>query len=236
MKVKKILVLSGVVAAAGLMALSAGARVSASKANIDVAVLLPDSKSSVRWETQDRRFLAAAFKAAGLKASIVNAEGDAQKQRTQADQALSQGAKVILLVNLDSGSGAAIEAAAKAKGVKVIDYDRLTLKGSASYYVSFNNVAVGRLQGEGLVAALKANGMYGKKPVVAELNGSPTDNNATLFKQGYDSVLNPLYKNGTFVKGPDQSVPGWDNQKGLQIFEREKTLMVEPLSEADEAF
>lgn len=220
MKVKKILVLSGVVAAAGLMAVNAGARVGASKANIDVAVLLPDSKSSVRWETQDRRFLAAAFKAAGLKASIVNAEGDAQKQRSQADQALTNGAKVILLVNLDSGSGAAIEAAAKAKGAKVIDYDRLTLKGSASYYVSFNNVAVGRLQGQGLVAALKANGMYGKKPVVAELNGAPTDNNATLFKQGYDSVLNPLYKSGTFVKGPDQSVPGWDNQKGLTIFEQ----------------
>ena len=178
-----------------------------SHANVDVAVLLPDTKSSVRWETQDRRYLGDAFKAAGLKYSITNALNDPQKQRAQAEQALTNGAKVLLLVNLDSGSGAAIEALAKAKGAKVIDYDRLTLKGNASYYVSFDNVGVGVLQGKGIVACLKASGEYGKKPVVAELNGAPTDNNATLFAQGYNSVLNPLYKNGTFVKGPNQSVP-----------------------------
>lgn len=201
-------------------ATSASSKSNKATANIQVAVLLPDSKSSVRWETQDRRFLADAFKAAGISASIVNAEGDAQKQASQAETALANGAKVILLVNLDSGSGASIEAAAKAKGAQTIDYDRLTLKGSAAYYVSFNNVAVGRLQGEGLVAALKASGKYSQHPVIAELNGSPTDNNATLFKQGYDSVLNPLYKNGTFKKGPDQSVPAWNNQTALTIFEQ----------------
>jgi D-xylose transport system substrate-binding protein len=189
-------------------------------ATTDVAVLLPDSKSSVRWETQDRRFLGAAFKKAGVTYSIVNAEADAQKQRSQAEQALTNGAKVILLVNLDSGSGAAIETLAASKGAKTIDYDRLTLKGKASYYVSFDNVQVGKLQGQGIVSALRASGMYSKKPVVAELNGSPTDNNATLFKRGYDSVLSPLYKNGTFMKGPDQSVPAWDNQKALTIFEQ----------------
>lgn len=188
--------------------------------SVDVGVLLPDSKSSVRWETQDRRFLAAAFKAAGVSASIVNAEGDRQKQRAQAEQALTNGAKVLLLVNLDSGSGAAIQALAKSRDAQVIDYDRLTLNGQTAYYVSFNNVAVGRLQGQGLVSCLKANGMYSKKPVVAELHGSPTDNNATLFRQGYESVLNPLYKNGTFTKGPQQAVPDWDNQKALTIFEQ----------------
>jgi D-xylose transport system substrate-binding protein len=127
---------------------------------------------------------------------------------------------VILLVNLDSGSGAAIQALAKARGAKVIDYDRLTLKGSTTYYVSFNNVAVGRLQGEGLVGCLKANGSYSRKPVVAELHGSPTDNNATLFRQGYESVLNPLYRSKTLTKGPQQAVPDWDNQKALAIFEQ----------------
>lgn len=206
--------------AVGLVAGTASARPVGAAAGIQVGVLLPDSKSSVRWETQDRRFLAAAFKAAGISASIVNAEGDAQKQRAQAETALANGAKVLLLVNLDSGSGAAIEKLAASKGAKTIDYDRLTLKGSAAYYVSFDNVKVGVLQGQGLVSCLKANGMYSKKPVIAELNGSPTDNNATLFKQGYDSVLNPLYKNGTFKKGPDQSVPQWDNQKALTIFEQ----------------
>jgi D-xylose transport system substrate-binding protein len=197
-----------------------GASTKAKSANVDVAVLLPDSKSSVRWETQDRPRLAAAFKAAGVSASIVNAEGDPQRQISQADQALTNGAKVILLVNLDSASGAAIENKAIARGAKVIDYDRLTLKGKAAYYVSFNNVRVGQLQGQGLVNCLKSNGSYGKKPVIAELNGSPTDNNATLFKRGYDSVLNPLYKKGVFKKGPDQWVPQWDNQKALTIFEQ----------------
>lgn len=206
--------------ATAVMAATASARVDATDATTQVAVLLPDSKSSVRWETQDRRFLAAAFKAAGVSYSIVNAEGDRQRQRAQAEQALTNGAKVILLVNLDSGSGAAIQALAKARGAKVIDYDRLTLKGSTAYYVSFNNVAVGRLQGQGLVGCLKANGMYSKKPVVAQLHGSPTDNNATLFRQGYQSVLNPLFKNGTFTKGPAQAVPDWDNQKALTIFEQ----------------
>jgi len=206
--------------AAAASAIAASGSKAKRTASIDVAVLLPDSKSSVRWETQDRRFLGSAFKAAGLKYSITNAEGDAQRQRAQAEQALTNGAKVLLLVNLDSGSGAAIETLAASKGAKTIDYDRLTLKGKAAYYVSFDNVQVGKLQGKGLVAGLKANGSYSKHPVIAELNGSPTDNNATLFKQGYDSILNPLYKSGTFKKGPDQSVPAWDNQKALTIFEQ----------------
>jgi D-xylose transport system substrate-binding protein len=121
-------------------------------------------------------------------------------------------------VNLDSGSGAAIEANAKSRGVKVIDYDRLTLKGSAEYYVSFDNVAVGKLQGQGLVDCLNKGGA--SKPNIAELNGSPTDNNATLFKQGYDSVLKPLYDSGKAKKVADQSVPDWDNQQALTIFEQ----------------
>ena len=163
---KRLLVALGITAAvAGVAATSALASSARHTANADVCVLLPDSKSSVRWETADRRYLAAAFAKAGVSNTIVNAEGDAQKQRSQADQCLTNGAKVILLVNLDSGSGAAIEKAAAAKGAKTIDYDRLTLKGSASYYVSFDNVAVGRLQGQGVVSALKASGMLAKKPV-----------------------------------------------------------------------
>jgi D-xylose transport system substrate-binding protein len=181
-----------------------------------VAVLLPDSKSSVRWETQDRKYLGDAFKAAGVDSTIVNAEGDPATQRTQAEQAITNGAKVLLLVDLDPGSGSAIIANAKKNGVKVIDYDRLTLGGDADYYVSFDNTAVGKLQGEGLAKCLQGK----SKPVVAELNGSPTDNNATLFAAGYDGVLNPLYESGKFVKGPNQSVPEWDNQKALTIFEQ----------------
>jgi D-xylose transport system substrate-binding protein len=179
-------------------------------------VLLPDTKSSVRWETYDRPLLTQAFKAAGVDATVENAEGDKSAQQQQAEQAITNGAKVLLLTNLDSGSGAAIEANAASHGVKVIDYDRLTLKGTADYYVSFDNVKVGKLQGQGLVNCLgNTNGQS-----IAELNGSPTDNNATLFAQGYNSVLNPLYKSGKLKKAADQSVPDWDNQQALTIFEQ----------------
>lgn len=181
-----------------------------------VAVLLPDSKSSVRWETVDRPFLKAAFDKAGVEAEIQNAEGDKSAQQQQAEQAITNGAKVLLLVNLDSGSGAAIAANAKAQGVKVVDYDRLTLKGDSDYYVSFDNEEVGRLQGQGLVDCLEG----ADKPAVAVLNGSPTDNNATLFKAGYDSVINPKFKSGEWTEVADQSVPDWDNQKALTIFEQ----------------
>jgi D-xylose transport system substrate-binding protein len=214
------IVLSVLVAAASVTVALSATATAAKKANADACVLLPDTKSSIRWESFDRPYLNKAFKAAGVSSLILNAQNDAQRQRSQLDQCLTNGAKVVLLTNLDPGSGAAITNAAIAKGAKVIDYDRLVVGSKASYYVSFDNVKVGRLEGQGIVAGLKANGMYSKHPVIAELNGAPTDNNAKLFKQGYDSVYGPLYKNGTFKKGPDQSVPAWDNQKALTIFEQ----------------
>jgi D-xylose transport system substrate-binding protein len=184
---------------------------------VQVGVLLPDTKSSKRWESTDRPELNKVLAAAGLTHTVVNAQGDPATQRTQADQALTNGAKVIMLVDLDPGSGAAIIKAAHAKGAKVIDYDRLTLGGGADYYVSYDNAKVGGLQGHGLVKCMTAAGT--SKPVIAELNGSPTDNNATLFAQGYNAVLKPKYTSGAYVKGPNQSVPDWDNQKALTIYE-----------------
>jgi D-xylose transport system substrate-binding protein len=194
---------------------SSGTATAAAKAG-KVGVLLPDSKSSVRWETVDRPFLKKAFADAGVDADIQNAEGDKSTQQQQAEQMITNGAKVLLLVNLDSGSGAAIQANANSRGVKVIDYDRLTLGGSADYYVSFNNVKVGELQGQGLDKCLQASG--GKNIVF--LNGSPTDNNATLFAQGAHSVLDPKIDDGTYKKVAEQAVPDWDNQKALTIFEQ----------------
>lgn len=160
--------------------------------NVDIAVLLPDSKSSARWENDDRKYFAEAFDAAGVTYSIVNAEGDAQTQTTQAEQAITNGAKVILLVNLDSGSGASIIADGRAAGVKMIDYDRLTIQGpGADFYVSFNGYAVGQLQGQGLIDAVKASGM--QPPInVGILDGSPTDNNATLFSLGMHCGINDV--------------------------------------------
>jgi D-xylose transport system substrate-binding protein len=183
-----------------------------------VGIILPDTKSSQRWGTDDPKYLKAAFDAAGVTYDMQNAQGDKQQFQTIADSMISEGVKVLITVNLDSGTGAAVLAKAKQAGIATIDYDRLTLGGGANYYVSFDNVKVGQLQGQGLVDCLKAKNYT--KPVVAELNGSPTDNNATLFAQGYDGVLNPLYANGTLQKGPNRSVPDWDNATGGTYFEQ----------------
>ena len=102
----------------------------------------------------------------------------------------------------------------------MIEYDRQVIGGSAEIYISWDGKAVGVLQGKGVVAGLKAKGLYTKKPVVAELHGGQTDNNSFLFKSGYEAVLNPLYRNGTLKKGPQQFTPGWDNQKAGTIFEQ----------------
>jgi D-xylose transport system substrate-binding protein len=183
-----------------------------------VGVILPDTKSSARWATDDIKYLKQAFDAAGVQADIQNAQGDKTQFQTIADGMISSGVKVLMIVNLDSGTGKAVLDKAKNAGIATIDYDRLTLNGGANYYVSFDNVKVGELQGQGLVQCL-TDKKY-TKPKVAELNGSPTDNNATLFAQGYDSVLKPKYADGTYVKGPNQSVPDWDNAQAGTIFEQ----------------
>jgi len=183
-----------------------------------IGVILPDSKSSARWETADRKYLEQAFKSAGVDYDIQNAQNDKNAFQTIADQMISSGVTALMIVNLDSGTGKAVLDKAKQQGVATIDYDRLTLGGSASYYVSFDNVAVGKLQGEGLTKCLTA--MNKTKPVVAYLNGSPTDNNATLFKQGYDGVIKAKFDAGEYTKGPDQSVPEWDNAQAQTIFEQ----------------
>ncbi len=179
-----------------------------------VGVILPDSASSARWETADRKYLTEAFTAAGVESDIQNAGGDKTKFASLCDQMIGEGVAVLMIVNLDSDTGAACETKATAQGIKTIDYDRLTLGGGASYYVSFDNVAVGTAQGEGLVKCMKANGKTSGP--VALLNGSPTDNNATLFKQGYEAAI----KAAGYTIAADQSVPDWDNTKAGTIFEQ----------------
>src|ERR671937_514118 len=154
-------------------------------------------------------------------AAVLVAHADPQKQKSQAQQCLAQGAKVILLDQLDPASGASITNLAVGQGAKVIAYDRLVVGSKASYYVSFDNVKLGKLQGKGLVSALRAKGKYGSHPVIAELNGDIKDNNAKLFKSGYDSILGPLYKSGTFKKATagDQWT-NWDPIKGRQIMDQ----------------
>lgn len=208
----------------GLIAAAASARTTApatKSASVKACVLLPDTVTSTRYTLFDAPYLKAAFKKAGIPALILNAHKDPQKQKSQAQQCLAQGAKVALFDQLDPASGASITNLLVAGGAKVIDYDRLVVGSKASYYVSHNSVAVGKLQGKGLVGALQAKKQYSKHPVIAELNGDVKDNNAKLFKQGYDSVLKPLYKNGTFklAKSGDQWTD-WDAIKGRRIFDQ----------------
>jgi D-xylose transport system substrate-binding protein len=184
-------------------------------AGFQVGVILPDTQSSVRWESFDKPYLMAAFKTAKIGVDIQNANGDTTKFGQIADSMIQEKVKVLIIVNLDSASGAQVEKKAKDAGIKTIDYDRLTLGGYADYYVSFDNTKVGELQGATLITCI------GNKPGarIIEVNGSPTDNNATLFKKGYDSQLQPKYDSG-WKKVGDKSVPGWDNAQAGTIFEQ----------------
>ncbi len=177
-----------------------------------VGIILPDTKSSARWETQDRPNLEAAFKEAGVDFDIQNANGDKAAMATIADQMIANGATVLAIVNLDNESGAAIQKKAAAQGVQTIDYDRLTLGGDADYYVSFNNTTVGELQGKGLDKCLGG----GDKKIVY-LNGSPSDSNATAFSAGAHSVLDPM---SNYKVVAEQAVPDWDNQQAGTIYEQ----------------
>ncbi|GAA1435963.1 substrate-binding domain-containing protein [Mycobacterium cookii] len=177
-----------------------------------IGVILPDTESSVRWESADRPALEAAFEEAGVDYDIQNAEGDANKMTQIADSMIGNGVTVLAIVNLDSESGAAIQEKAASQGVATIDYDRLTLGGSAEYYVSFDNTKVGELQGQGLADCLGD-----KEANIVYLNGSPTDNNATLFAEGAHSVLDEM-SNYTVVG--EQAVPDWDNEQAATIFQQ----------------
>ncbi|AGZ43101.1 sugar ABC transporter substrate-binding protein [Actinoplanes friuliensis] len=183
-----------------------------------VGVILPDTTTSQRWGSDDPKLLKAAFDKAAVPVDIRNADGKAENFTRIADEMIAGGASVLLLANLDADSGRAVIAKAKRAGVKTIDYDRLTLNGGADYYVSFDNEEVGRMQGRGLVKCLKNKGVA--NPRIAYLNGATTDNNATLFKAGSDEVLQPKYDDGSFLKGPDQSVPRWNNDDGRFIFDQ----------------
>jgi D-xylose transport system substrate-binding protein len=215
-----VLLLVAVAVVGTVVATSATASTQKKAAGGDVCVLFPDPATSIRWVHYDAPAMKAELAKAGVTSQIYNANNDAQKQKAQADQCLASGAKVIVEVAIDAGSASAIEKEAKAKGVPSIDYDRQVKGGVASIYVSFDGRQVGVLQGKGVVNGLKANGKYSQHPVVAEVNGGSTDANSFLFKGGYDSILKPLYANGTLKKGPDQFVPGWDNQKAGTIFDQ----------------
>ena len=186
-------------------------------------VLLPDTASSDRWEKDDRRFFGEAFEAAGLSEgddfTIVNAEGDANTQQSQAEQAISDGASVIVLTSLDTGSGATIIDQAKEADVQVVEYDRFNTGGSGgAAYVSFDNVAVGAAMAEDVEPAIDALGVSPAR--IVELNGGEEDNNSFLFKQGYDETVQQRVDAGDWELVADQFVPGWDNAEAQTLMEQ----------------
>jgi D-xylose transport system substrate-binding protein len=201
-------------------------------ADSSIWVLLPDSASSDRWESQDRPAFEAAFDEAGVDYTIVNAEGDAQQQQSQADQAIAEGAGVILLTNLDSGSGATIIDTARAAGVATVDYDRETVEGDgADVYVSFDNVVVGQTMAEVLEPAIDA--LDTETPNVVMLNGGPTDDNARLFKEGYNETVSARVEAGDWNLVADEDVPDWDNDEAGRIMEQ---ILTDANNEVDAVF
>ena len=183
---------------------------------VKVGVILPDTESSARWEGFDKPLLTEAMRAEGLEADIQNAQGDEQKFSTLADGMIASGAKVLVIAALSNESGAAVAAKAKAQGIPVIDYDRLNLGGTSDYYVSFDNVKVGELQGQGLVQGLGTK----QGAQIIEIQGSPTDNNGTLFYNGLQNIVKPKYDSGEYSLVGSQRIPEWDNQVGGTTFEQ----------------
>ncbi|WP_242616382.1 sugar ABC transporter substrate-binding protein [Microterricola gilva] len=192
-----------------------GSSESAQPAADRACVILPDAASSPRWENLDRPALDTALTDAGFEADIQNAQGDTSQYATIADQQLSKGCGVMLLVDLEGAAGAVTEKA-QAEGIPVIAYDR-PIEG-ADYYVSFDNFKVGELQGQSIVDGLKAEGKDPATAIVVYMGGDATDGNAKMFHDGADSVM------AAAGIVPAAEPPGiWDGDKSATNFEQALT-------------
>ena len=184
-----------------------------------IALLLPESKTA-RYESQDRPNFNRKLKELCPDCEILysNADQDAAKQQQQAEAAITKGAKVMVLDPVDAASAGAIVQRAKQSQIPVISYDRLITDADIDYYISFDNVQVGKLQGESLVQKLEEDG---KKGSIVMINGAPTDNNAKLFKQGAHGVID---KSGLKV-GKEYDTPDWSPDKAQQEMEQAITAL-----------
>jgi D-xylose transport system substrate-binding protein len=184
-----------------------------------IALLLPETKTT-RYETADRPDFEAKVKALCADCEIIysNADQDASKQQSQAEAAITSGAKVLVLDPVDSASAAGIAKRAKSSGIPVVSYDRLITGAPVDYYISFDNVKVGQLQGESLIEQL---GGSGDGKTIVMINGAPTDNNAKLFKQGAHSVLD---KSGVKI-AKEYDTPDWSPDKAQTEMEQALTAV-----------
>lgn len=178
-----------------------------------VGILLPETASSARWESKDHPLLVKAIQAAIPNAHIdyANAQGDSNLQVQQADTDLANGDCILIVGAHDSVAAAAIVARAKAQNVPVIAYDRMIESKDLNYYVSFDNIRVGQLQGQYIADHYQAYAAQGKSVNIMMISGSQTDNNALLFSEGVHSVLDPLFADGTLNNVYETFTPNWDN-------------------------
>ena len=196
-----------------------------SSAGGTIALLLPETKTT-RYETADRPDFQAKFMQLCPNCKIIysNANQDATTQANQVDAALTNGAKVLVLDPVDSAAAAALADKAQAQGVPVIAYDRLILNSTGvNYYVSFDNEKVGQLQAQSLVDALNKAGKT--NPSIVMINGSPTDNNAKLFKQGAHSVFDPLVKAGKLTIAKEYDTPDWSPDQAQNEMQQALTAL-----------
>ncbi len=208
-----LVLISGVIAACGsessTTAPTTGSGGTTNSGGKVVALFLPDAKTA-RYETADRPYFEAKMKELCPDCQVIynNANQDASVQLQQAEAALTNGAQVLVLDPVDSAAAASIADKAKAQNVPVIAYDRLILNSDGvSYYISFDNESVGKLQAESLVAELTTQGIA--NPTIVMINGSPTDNNAKLFKAGAHSVFDPLVSAGKLTIANEYDTPDW---------------------------
>jgi D-xylose transport system substrate-binding protein len=185
-------------------------------------VILPDTTSSTRYTLYDAPLLKAAFDAAGIRSDIQNAQGSTANFQQIAQSMIGEGVKVLIIDSIDPTSGIAVEQQATAAGIKVIDYDRVNPGGKAAYYVSFDNLEVGTLQGQTLVDCLNQSGVSNPKIIMVD-GGTDVDNNAVLFAQGAKSVLQPLQQQGKLTIESEVVDKGWDIANAAPVFSQALT-------------
>lgn len=213
---KTSLISIGAVLAASALVL-AGCSASGGSSSSRACVILPDTESSPRWESNDRPALEKALTDAGYETDIQNAGGDTAKYATIADQQLSKGCGVMVLVDLQ-GAGVTVAEKAKAQGIPVVAYDRPIA--GADYYVSFDNEGVGAIQGECIVEGLTAAGKDPATAVVVYMGGDAADGNAKMFHDGAVSVME-----AAGIKPAAEPAGVWDGEKSATNFEQALTSL-----------
>nr|WP_116179567.1 substrate-binding domain-containing protein [Kutzneria buriramensis] len=180
-----------------------------------VGVILPDKTTSARWEDSDKPLLTSQLSFAGIDPIVENAQGDEKRFASLADQMIAQHVNVLMITPLSTDGGAVVEKKAAAAHIPVIDYDRISLGGTAEYYVSFDNPAVGQLQADGLLGCLgtKVNGAQ-----IIEIEGASTDNNATQFHKGQETVMKAHYDSGNMRLVASKSIDNWSPDLAATTF------------------